>query len=120
MESDEYMRTYEALSWLENNNNPSAFSSNRFRKTDSAIAFIRDLYACGAAEVLISNIMDEPWRIEEEGGPYADVLIVKLPADHAQQENLIKLYQKECRDYFCNEGIEEAGQRGETLTFWWD
>jgi len=117
---DGFTRQYEALTWLEGNQNPSAFSSNRFKDTADAIAFVRTLYGSGAKEVLISNILDEPWRIEEEGGPYADLMLVVLPSDKAQQEQVIRIYHAECSKYFCNDGNAEAGIRGDTLMLWWD
>lgn len=110
----------DALFWLENNNNPYAFAGNRFENTDEAIEFVQSLYDVGAAEVLISGIYDEPWRIEDEGGPYADTLIVKLPEDKKQQQDIMKIYEDECRTYFCNDGDEESGKAIGTLTFWWD
>ena len=115
-----HLKQHEALGWLENSKNPCALSGNRFEDTASALKFVRNQYDCGAKEVLISGIYDEPWRIQEEGGAYADILIVTLPADKAQREKIMQVYQAECRDYFCNDGDQESGIRGDTLTFWWD
>lgn len=115
-----YMKQYEAANWLENSKNPYAFAGNRFEDTASAMAFVRTLYDRGAKQVLVSGILDEPWRIEEEGGPYADILIVTMPSDKAQRDQILEIYRMECRDYFCNDGDEESGIRGDTLTFWWD
>ena len=72
---------YEALAWLESNPNPYALAGNRFHSTEDAIAFVEMLYEAGAVEVLVTNIYDEDWRIEAEGGPYADSLIIHLPQD---------------------------------------
>ena len=70
---------YEALAWLESNPNPYALAGNRFTSTEDALIFVERLYEYGAVEVLVTGIYDEDWRIEAEGGPYADTLIVRLP-----------------------------------------
>jgi hypothetical protein len=76
----------EALQWLKNNKNPYAFASNHFGHTQSAIVFVEKLYSAGTQTVMISNecIFNEPDRIKEEGGPYADGMVVKLPKDKAK------------------------------------
>lgn len=39
-------------------------------------------------EVLIFNIFDKPWCIEEEGAPYANLMIVALLRDKAKREQI--------------------------------
>jgi hypothetical protein len=48
------------------------------------------------------------------------MLVAALPADNAQREAIIQIYRTECSEYMCNEGDEDAGIRGDTLTLWWD
>ncbi|UPM53179.1 hypothetical protein [Gottfriedia acidiceleris] len=89
------MKTFEALEWLKNNHNPSAFATNRFGETINAINFVKKLYELGAGKVWVVGIIDEKERIEEEGGPYAESLLVELPEDDVKRNDIIKFYEKE-------------------------
>ncbi|MBU0975251.1 MAG: hypothetical protein ABIE03_05355 [Patescibacteria group bacterium] len=107
----------EAREWLKSNKNPSAFASNRFGSTGEALAFIEKLYELGAEKVLIDNIFDEESRIEKEGGPYADSILIKMPNDPVKRSSLYKVYNSEA----VNEGFEEIeGEGSNSLTLWWD
>jgi hypothetical protein len=64
----------EASEWFVSHK-PSGFAGNRF-SLEEAKSFVKNLYDLGAPTITIANIMDEPWRLKEEGGPYADTLIV--------------------------------------------
>lgn len=106
----------EARIWLKENKSNSALATNRFGDTETAREFVEELYEMGAVEVKVDNIMDEKWRIEEEGGPYADTLIVKLPKNSKQRAEIFKLQEKEVDS---TELIEkDKGQ--EEIIFWWD
>jgi hypothetical protein len=108
---------YEAVSWLESNPNPYAFAGNRFYSTEDALVFVKMLYEVGAVEVLVTNVYDEDWRIELEGGPYADTLIIHLPQDSEKRKKLFEISNDEAvREGFSPE--RDVGQ--ETLLFWWD
>ncbi|MDD3646880.1 MAG: hypothetical protein PHS44_00045 [Candidatus Dojkabacteria bacterium] len=114
MEGD---KNTEASKWLQGNNNPSALASNRFGTTQKALVFVEKLYELGAQKVLIDNIFNEESRIESEGGPYADSIIVELPTDPDKRTKLYELYNAEA----LNEGFEETEDDGaDSLTFWWD
>jgi hypothetical protein len=69
----------EALSWLLGNKNKSAFAANHFNNNDNAIDAVKTLYAAGAVKVDIIVRYDEPWRVESEGGEYADIIEVTFP-----------------------------------------
>jgi hypothetical protein len=56
-------------------------ASNTFGNKSNAIGFVQRLYAWGATKVYVAGIQGEAWRVQEEGGPYADTLFVTLPAD---------------------------------------
>ena len=107
----------EARTWLnENKSRFCALATNRFGDRETAKEFVEKLYKMGAVEVKVDNIMDEKWRIEEEGGPYADTLLVKLPKDSKQRAEIFKLQEKEVDS---TELIEnDKGQ--EEIVFWWD
>lgn len=108
---------HEAREWLRNNANESAFASNRFGTTDAAAAFVEQLYALGAPIVHVTNIYREDWRIQAEGGPYADMLIVQLPDDATQRDSLFVLYEKEMKA----EGFDAAyGDGQQEIILWWD
>ncbi|HLO13062.1 MAG TPA: hypothetical protein VK190_12710, partial [Pseudoneobacillus sp.] len=104
------MKTFEALEWLKSNNNPSALASDRFGETVNAIKFVGELYEIGALKVSVIGILDEPERIEDEGGPYATTLIVDLPQDNERRIKIIEFYKNEMEE----QGIEE----GEGILEW--
>jgi hypothetical protein len=72
---------YEALSWLRKNKNKSALATNCFETTSEAIEAVKKLYAAGATLVKLGPVLDEPERIQEEGGAYADSITVSFPKD---------------------------------------
>jgi hypothetical protein len=104
------LESFEALEWLRNNKNPSALASERFGETANAIIFVEKLYELGALKVNVIGILDEPERIEEEGGPYATTLIVEIPPDNEKRDKLIEFYKTEMKE----QGIEE----GEGILEW--
>jgi hypothetical protein len=108
---------HEAREWLAGNENPYAFASNRFGGTAAAAAFIDTLYALGADTVYVANVLDEEARIAEEGGPYADALLVLLPAGAEARGALFLVGAREAR----HEGFEPELDRGQRYLFlWWD
>ena len=107
----------EARAWLRNNRNESALASNRFGPSSEARAFVDSLYQNGAVKVTVDNIMDEPDRIEEEGGPYADTLIVQLPEEKNRRDALFEIHRVESQ----REGFDFTPDQGQQhLLFWWD
>jgi hypothetical protein len=108
----------EAREWLTQNRNPHAFAGNRFIDSREALIFVNLLYELGAPNVWVDNIYDEAHRIEEEGGPYANTLIVELPEDSAARAKLRELHERELAE---QQGLD-IGQytRGDALEFWWD
>lgn len=108
---------YEAGSWLAVNENPSALASNRFGSTDSASAYVRRLYDAGAEVVYVSNVMADAQTISDEGGPYADVLVVVLPEDPAQRAGLFGIINAE----LLREGFDTVRDRRQSeVLLWWD
>lgn len=108
---------FEARAWLESNPNPYAFAGNRFASTEEALAFVNMLYEAGASEVYVTGIHDEEWRIDAEGGPYADTLIIHLPLDMESRKILFEISNEEA----VSEGFlpeKDTGQ--EELLLWWD
>jgi hypothetical protein len=108
---------YEAASWLESNPNPHALAGNRFTSTEEALTFVEALYEHGAPEVLVTGIYDEDWRIEAEGGPYADTLIIRLPPEVENRRMLFEIANEEAtREGFSP--VRDIGQ--DELLLWWD
>ena len=110
----------EALTWLRANWNRSALAGNRFGPTAEAITFVEQLYAAGATEVAIDNVMMLP---NHEWTPYADTLIVTLPEDPARRRELFELMRDVGQpDEDGGEPVEELlmdhGQ--ESVRLWWD
>jgi hypothetical protein len=71
----------EALSWLTKNKNQHALAGNRFPTTADAIEAVERLYSAGATRVCIGPPFEEPERIREDGGPYADMLDIVFPKE---------------------------------------
>jgi hypothetical protein len=111
-------KRFEAREWLRNNPSRSnaPFAGNRFRKPE-AIAFVNTLYDLGATSVHVTNVMSEAWRIKQEGGPYADTLIVTLPADVKKRTLLFGIAATEAQREHLDIEVD-SGQ--DELTFWWD
>jgi hypothetical protein len=68
----------EARRWLRRNRHPTPLAANHFPDAAAARDFVDGLYAAGAAKVIVpgSSIRDA-----DDDGPYADALVVFLPAD---------------------------------------
>jgi hypothetical protein len=83
-----YEQGPEALAWLRATHNEGALATNRFSTTADAITFVEQLYAAGATDVWIDNIMMLP---NHRWTPYADTLIVDLPDDGRKRHELLEL-----------------------------
>ncbi len=89
-------------------------ASNRFDSTESALAFVEGLHSAGAVKVAVDNINND--KIEmEEGGPYADALILGLPDDPAQRRKLFSMANPE----FQREGFEAENDAGQKILYFW-
>jgi hypothetical protein len=107
-------RNPEARAWLSANSNPSAVATNKFHETARALAFVDELYAAGATEVLIDNISEE--HRAREGGPYADSLIIRFGKNSAASHRLLRI---------CEHAVEgDADGRlddfWDEIRVWWD
>jgi hypothetical protein len=107
----------EARSWLAENKNPSALASNRFGTTQKAAAFVDALYDAGAPRVKVSGILSEPSRIQREGGPYADTLVVTLPGNPVGRIRLFWIAGREAVRQM-SLPVVDVGQS--SITLWWD
>ena len=116
---DPYSKFYEALDWLQSNKNPHAFTSNRFESTEEAIKFVKRLYAAGAVKVFVTDVMEDPDIVKEEGGPYADTLLVEMPDDKGKRQKLLDIYNEESEETDMNYG-EPASIEYDMLYFWWE
>ena len=104
----------EARSWLRNNPNSSALATNRFHNTESALAFVDALYACGATEVLV----DDP-GVDSTGEPYADTLIVKCE-EWSSAEHRIEQFCEEQGLGDLPPGDFTIDRTSDSLRLWWD
>jgi len=108
----------EAREWLSQNASEHCFAGNRFLDTREALDFANRLYELGAVKVWVDNILDEPYRIRENGGPYADTFIVDLPEDPAARAKLYEVFKYELEE---RQGLElERYTEEDALIFWWD
>lgn len=108
---------FEARAWLAANANPYPLASNRFESAASARAFVDTLYALGADSVFVLNVQQDSAWVADEGGPYADALLVLLPRDAERRARFFSLGAREAR----SEGFEPEPDRGRRyLYFWWD
>lgn len=119
--STEQQKLLEARQWLTQNNNPYPFAGNRFGPAAQALRFVEQLYDAGAVKVQVASVYAEDWRIAQEGGPYADMLVVTLPTDAAQRHALFQMYKAELEQELGPEAAAQAWDAGQpTLRFWWD
>jgi SMI1 / KNR4 family (SUKH-1) len=82
----------EAQAWLRSNRNPAALAANHFRGTDAVRRFVDELYALGAANVLIP---ENSIQKNDDDGPYADALVVVLPTGAAARAELCSRCERE-------------------------
>ena len=107
----------EALHWLEQNKNVYALASNHFESTIKVIEFVKLLYSKGAKEVRISkeSIRDDEKTISNEGGPYADAIVVVLPLEKDKAKDILELCQKES-----DPGYDKPEIKDNMIFLWWD
>ena len=101
-------RRENARDWVLRNNNPYCFASNYWDKSQF-LEFVEQLLTLGAT-VEVGGIYDEPWRIEQEGGEYAETLFVTLPA----QANPEIIHLIECHE------PDEMDTIDNVIRVWWD
>jgi hypothetical protein len=104
----------EARAWLLSNSNSSALATNKFENTDRALAFVDELYAAGATEVLIDNISEE--HRAREGGPYADSLIIRVGGDSSVRHSILKI----CEQAIEGEADGRVDHYRDEIHVWWD
>ena len=103
----------EAYNWiLWNRNKYGGFAGNRFDSRQAACKAVRAIYDAGASMVRVAGIHDEPYRIKEEGGPYADVLVVYVK-DPVKERFVIETIKRLEPDEFNRIG------KG-VFRVWWD
>jgi hypothetical protein len=96
------------------NRNPRAFAANKFHTTARALEFVEQLYAAGATEVLVDNILDDQLRAAEPG-PYADTLIIRCRTNRARAALLGM-----CEDAIAGEAEGRVNEAGGAIEVWWD
>ena len=119
-EMSKYYEGPEALAWLKTNQNPYALGSNHFKSTTEAISFVEKLYNAGAESVLISQktIRVDETTLREEGGPYSDAIVVKLPSDKLKRGNILNICAERADPDYGNNIEREI--RNNMLFLWWD
>lgn len=103
----------EARAWLTVHREGFAFAVNRFGRTENALAFVEALYAEGATEILI----DDP-RVDSEGGPHADTLLVGYSGDCDIRWRLERFCEREGPGEVPDDFT--LHQHGDVLRLWWD
>lgn len=103
----------EALKFFENNKNDSCFASNHFGESKYAHEFVIKLYRLGAVHIEVDGIYDEPWRIKSEGGPYADIFMIHLPAENKNLKKILLAVGQERPD-------ELTEEKDNIIRLWWD
>jgi hypothetical protein len=102
----------EARKWLRRNGNPAALAANHFDSTDAARRFVEELYAAGARRVLIAG---DSIQDEDDGGPYADAIVVLLPTDAAARAAVCRRCERELDE---PETIDADDPN--PIFLWWD
>jgi hypothetical protein len=122
---DPLKHTVEALQWLRDNRNNAALAGNRFHSTQEAIEFVQCLYDAGAEAVAIpiKRIFSEAWRIEQEGGPYTETLLVKLPKELEKRRAVWRICEREYQREYGEEweqSPEDFIPSSGIVDLWWD
>jgi hypothetical protein len=102
----------EARSWLGQNRNPAPLAANHFGTAAAAQRFVEELYTAGATRVIIAETNIQP---EDDLGPYADAVVVFLPADRAAREAVCRRCERELEE---PEPIDDADAN--PVFLWWD
>lgn len=113
---------YEALEWIRTNPNPCPLAGEMLGDRNQAMAYIQRLYDAGAEYVYVDDILDEPWRLQEMGGPYAPSFKAVLPGDPKKRKRLLQIYEADVLIPFEEENgitLQRNYDSGE-ITFWWD
>ena len=107
----------EAAAWLRANWSEHGFATNRFGTTAKALEFVDKLYASGATEVCIDNVMMLP---NHSWTPYADTLLVRLPDDPATRSALFDLMEHVGKpdEDGDDDSLIDSGQK--EVRLWWD
>ena len=108
----------EAASWLRANWSDNAFAANRFDTTANAIEFVDELYALGATQVCVDDVMMLP---NHNWTPYADALLVTLPDDPAKRSALFEFMEevgKPDEDGGDDHLLIDSGRT--VVRLWWD
>ena len=105
----------EAREWFSGELATSILAMNRFGTSERGLAFIEELYAAGAREVLVS---EDAVEVDSDAGVvHADTLVVRLPADTAARARVFGIINREAR----SEGFDEEVDEGqEDARLWWD
>ncbi len=99
----------------------SGMDRNTTRSGGMAVpqAEIPRLYAAGATRVYIGPPLEEPERIREEGGPYADVLDVVFPKEKLKPVMaVVRSLKPDAGGKL--EDVFEVEDRYRRLMLWWD
>lgn len=107
----------EARRWLQRRKrNSDPLAANHFASRDSALQFVDELYAAGATKVIVpgSCIQD---GVADDGGPYADALVVFLPADPVARTVICQRCEREL-DEPEHEPIDTSDPN--PVFLWWD
>jgi hypothetical protein len=105
-----------ALEWLRAHPSAHAFATNRFPTTQDAIAFVEQLFATGAPDVTIDNVMLLP---SHDWLPYADALMVSLPSDPRRRCDIFELIETVGRPDE-DAGALPSDQGQAVVRLWWD
>jgi hypothetical protein len=82
----------EARRWLLRNRHEAPLAVNHFGSAAVARRFVDELYAAGATRVLVP---EDHIRDRDDGGPYADALVVFLPAATDARASVCRRCQRE-------------------------
>lgn len=114
----------EAKKWIMQNKNKHCFASTHFLDKQEAIQFVKDLYQLGAISIKVSDIMEEPWRIQYDGGAYADMLAFLLPEDKDKIIDIMARVFQELPDEVdsgTNSAVLPAVWKpGKLIRLWWN
>jgi hypothetical protein len=104
----------DASYWIGFNPNTHGFASNRFDNRAEALKFVKQLKDFSAEKVEVGGVLDEPWRMQSEGGPYADTLYVTIPK--SKELEFVSKYGRLSDEF----GKKSESKKLVTYRMWWD
>jgi len=103
---------FDALEFIAKSGNPFPIAGEAFDSKEDFLKFVLDFKEAGVSAFFVAGILDEEWRIKEEGGPIARFLILVCD-DNCDWKKMMKLVH-----YYRPNEFKEIDEN--VFRLWWD